>query len=445
MIIPKAINGKPFYFDDSLNSRLRILDEDIKKRWAVNRLTVEIQRQLYEQTKLDEIYHSNRIEGNRLTYGETRNIIQAEGEIPIRPSLDQLETSNLLSALDFAQVIAFDKSKFVTQNFLRQFHAILMEDVREDAGQYRNTQNIIKGSSHSTPDEFLVPPFMTELSDYLVYVTTDSARLSDSPIFCAAAAHALLAQIHPFSDGNGRTARALMNLILRRNGYPPSIIPEDNRARYIDALEDTWLDGDLTLLIELIYENIHERLDTADLQVSLQSALETHEVKDAQADYNNWRRRMEHLKVLFELNVDNLNGYGRPIRGKVASRYGELTIEKYVSLRKGVRVEKTWFFGIELKDSSRRSRYMFFFATPFGKVKERTPVILVAAKNTEDGYKNLYSLNRAGVPVPDIFQMGFDLNTRKFFSSGKSGIRERNPQNLVLQFLTQVVERDFGA
>jgi len=260
MIIPKAINRKPFYFDDSLNSRLQILDEDINKRWALNRLTVEVQRHLYEQTKLDEIYHSNRIEGNRLTYGEMQNIIEADGNIPARPSLDQLETSNLLAALDYAQVIAFDKSRLVTQNFLRQFHAILMEGIRVDAGRYRNTPNTIMDSSHSTPDEFLVPQFMTELSDYLVYVTTNSVRLSDSPIFCAAAAHALLAQIHPFSDGNGRTARALMNLILRRNGYPPSIIPEDNRARYIDALEDTWLDGDLTLLIELIYENTHERL-----------------------------------------------------------------------------------------------------------------------------------------------------------------------------------------
>ncbi len=256
MIIPKAITRKRFYFDDSLNSRLRILDEDIKKRWASNRLSVEIQRHHYQQTKLDEIYHSNRIEGNRLTYGEVQNIIEADGNIPSRPSLDQLETRNLLAALDFAQVHAFNKSRLVTQNFLRQFHAILMEGVGEEAGRYRNTPNFIMSSSHSTPDEFHVPQFMTEMSDYLVYVTTDCARLSDSPIFYAAAAHALLAQIHPFSDGNGRTARALMNLILRRNGYPPSIIPEDNRARYIDALEDTWLDGDITLLIELIYETL---------------------------------------------------------------------------------------------------------------------------------------------------------------------------------------------
>lgn len=445
MNMPRSVNGSTYNFDDSLSPRLGKLDEDIRIRWEDHRLNVAIQRQLYEETKLDEIYHSNRIEGNRLTYGETRQIIKDNGIIPGKPSIDQQETRNLSAALDFAQEVAFDRSQPLTQNFLRQFHAILMEGISEDAGRYRNTQNIIKGSSHSTPDAFLVRQFMTELSDYLLSVTTNSAPFSESPIFVAALAHAQFVQIHPFSDGNGRTARALMNLILRRNGYPPSIIPEDDRPRYIDALEDTWEYGDITLLVELILENIHERLDTADLQLSLQTALEMHEVIDTQADYNKWRRKMEHLKVLFELNVDNLNGYGRPIRGKVASRYGELTIEKYVSLRKGLRVKETWYFGIELKDSSRRSRYMFFFASPFGRVKERTPVVLVAAKNTQDGYKNLYSLDRDGVIVPDIYQIGFDLKTRKFFSSGKSGIRERNPQSLVLQFLTQVIERDFGA
>lgn len=444
MIIPKAINGKPFHYDEWLHARLSTMHEDIKKRWIEGRLSVQIQRQLYEQTKLDEIYHSNRIEGNRLTYGETRNIIQADGNIPNRPSIDQVETRNLLAALDYAQAVAFDRSQVVTQNFIRQFHAILMEGVNDDAGRYRDTPNIIKGSRHSTPDAFLVQQMMTDLSDYLSAVTRNGAELPDSPVFAAAAAHALFVQIHPFTDGNGRTARALMNLVLRRNGYPPSIIPEDVRGRYIDALEYTWLDGDLSLLVELLHENIHEGLDTVDLQKSLQTALQMVDVRDSQADYYDWHKKMEYLKVLFEHHVDNLNQSKTSIRGRVA-RYDDLTIEKYVSLRKGIRVTRTWYFGIELNHLSRRSRYMFFFATPLGRAKDMTPIVVVAAKNTEDGYKNLYSLNRDGINVPDIFQIGYDLNTRKYFSIGNFGIRDRNPQNLVLQFLSQVVERDFGA
>ena len=95
MVTPKAINGKPFYFDAWLTARLRTMNEDIQNRWKEGSLTTQIQKQLYEQTKLDELYHSNRIEGNRLNYGETRNIIKRGGTIPDKPTIDQVETSNL--------------------------------------------------------------------------------------------------------------------------------------------------------------------------------------------------------------------------------------------------------------------------------------------------------------------------------------------------------------
>ena len=257
-IKPRTVYGCPFYFDKSLKARLRDLDERIRTRWEEGLLSVDIQRTLYEQTKVDEVYHSNRIEGNRLTYGETRRVIENRDTIPGKPTLDQIETKSLAAALDFAQEFAFDYTKPVTQSFLRQFHAVLMADIETDAGRYRVTENFIKGSCHSTPDAFLVPQFMTELSDYLAIVTSGDTALNESPIVCAAAAHAKFAQIHPFTDGNGRSARALMNLILRRNGYPPSIIPEDARPRYIYALEIAWNDGDLTSFVELIHGHISE-------------------------------------------------------------------------------------------------------------------------------------------------------------------------------------------
>ncbi len=256
MFPPKTVNGSPFHVDESLKPHLRDLDEEVTAQREDNRLSAVIQRALYEQTRLDEVYHSNRIEGNRLTYSETRRVIQAGDAISGKPPLDQLETANLAAALDFAQEVAFDKTKPVTQNVLREFHAVLMAGIEEDAGRYRKTEVVIQKSSHSTPAAFLVPQFMTELSDFLAAVASPEAELAESPIFCAAAAHALFAQIHPFSDGNGRTARALMNLILRRNGCPPSIIRESQRDHYIDALECAWPAGDLTPLVKLVCKSI---------------------------------------------------------------------------------------------------------------------------------------------------------------------------------------------
>lgn len=88
MTRPKTIYGQPFYFDDWLIARLHALDEDIRDRWEQGQFSTQIQRQLYEQTKLDEVYHSNRIEGNRLTYGETKQVIQKGDTISGKPTID---------------------------------------------------------------------------------------------------------------------------------------------------------------------------------------------------------------------------------------------------------------------------------------------------------------------------------------------------------------------
>ncbi len=442
---PKTINGQPFHFDDWLNTRLRKLDAEIKDRWGDGRFSTQIQRQLYEQTKLHEIYHSNRIEGNRLTYGETKEVIQNSDAISGNPTIDQREAINLSSALDYAQEVVLDKSIIVTQNFLREFHALLLADIQNDAGSYRKDSNTITGSSYATPDAFLVQQMMTDLSDYVRAVTSSNASNSDYPIFCAAAAHTWLAQIHPFTDGNGRAARALMNLILRRNGYPPCIIFEDDRPRYIDSLEHSWENGDLSLLIELMHENISEQMDNADSLNSLRSKLEIAEPRNLQPEYNSWRKKMDYLKALFENLIDDLSNPNMSLRGRIRT-FGEPKIENYVLLQRGEKVAKSWFFGIEFSGAAKRSRYLFFFSSPLGAMRGRTPVVLVAAKYSDlaDQYISLYKLNRDGAAVPDIFQIGYDLKKRKFLTIGRAGIRERNPQNLVLQFFNQVVERDFG-
>ena len=101
---------------------------------------------------------------------------------------------------------------------------------------------------------------MDDLGAYLALVTKSDSSDAEIPILSAAAAHAWLAQIHPFIDGNGRTARILMNLILMRRGYPVCIIMRDDRLRYYDALEESQA-GDLTPLVELVYENVEESLE----------------------------------------------------------------------------------------------------------------------------------------------------------------------------------------
>ena len=222
MLTPKTITGKTFFFDRSINSLLQTLDEQVRDMWAKGELSPPLLLDMYQQVKIDELYHSNKIEGNSLTYGETVEVIESNKDILGKPSRDQQEVRNLSAVLDYAHSLGADSSIAVTQNELRRIHLLLQKGIQDDAGTYRTSQLKITGSRYSPPEAFQVPAHMTALSDYVKQVSSPDAQHSDLPIFSAAAAHVWLAQIHPFTDGNGRTARALMNIILMRRGIRPA-------------------------------------------------------------------------------------------------------------------------------------------------------------------------------------------------------------------------------
>ncbi len=439
------IAGTHYKYDESLQKRLSDLDEQIRAMWQDGQLDAQKLTQIYLQSKTEELYHSNRIEGNTLTLGETKMVVEEGGEISSKPKRHQLEARNLSTALEFVQVKAMSSEYPVTQTELRQIHELVLQNVQDDAGEYRTTQNYVEGSKHSTPDAFVVPQQMMELSDYLKSRTEKESTRAESPLVTAVVAHTWLVRIHPFTDGNGRTARALLSLILMRNGYLPCIITEDDRDRYIDAVEFSHVNLDLTPLIELVCENVEESTNNLNWLANAVARLESVEVQHSHEEFKIWHNAMDLLKIQFMHTVDNFNaakGYGTA-DWKFAN-YGPLDIKKYVTLRDGGRVKKTWYFGVELNSRRVRSRYVFFFASSLGGMSGRSPVVLVIAKNTADGYQSLYNLSSRGESVPDIFQIGFTMDSRKFLTNGKAGVRERNLANVVKLFFNQVVERDFG-
>ncbi len=442
MIKPKTITGIAFQFDDSLNQRLRDFDADIRFMWDRGELNPEKLKRIYQQSKIDELYHSNRIEGNSLSYGETQAVIEEGAEIPAKPRKDQLEAKNLSGALDYAQEIAINSERAVIQGDVRGIHKTLLDGIQSDAGSYRDSENKIKGSRHSTPEAFLVEQHMTELSDYLKEITDLDTPQPDLPIFAAAAAHAWLVQIHPFSDGNGRTARALMNLILMRRGYPPCIITEDDRSRYINALEDTW-EGDLTPFIELVQENVNEQRKSQKWLTALTARLEQPASKQAQEQYDTWHDAMQYLKRHFQYVADNINAEKTLGNLQLKFRdYGALGLEKYMSLSDGGRAKKTWFFGIEFISGEQRARYVFYVGAADERLKRRSSVALIIAKNSAAGYERLQKIEEPN--TVDLFQIGFDIRNNRFVALTKSAVRERIPETLTRQFFEQVIERDFG-
>ena len=428
----------PFHFDRSLNNLLLDFDETIRETWAGEEMTPQDLLDIYQQTKIDELYHSNRIEGNTLTFGETVEVVQANKEIAGKPFRDQQEARNLSAVLDFAHSIGVDSSVNVTQNELRRIHALLLDGIQADAGTYRKTPIEITGSRFAPPEAFQVPQFMTALSDYVMRVADPIEHCEETPIFSAAAAHAWLAQIHPCTDGNGRAARTLMNLILMRRGYPPCIITVDDRPRYIDALEVSWEDGNLTSLMELILENVNEQRKNRDWLREVQARLEQAVSQEVESEYLIWRNAMSYLKSQFRHTVDNINATAMQDRVRLRfADYGELDAAKYDALRRGHSVTKTGYFGIEVGGPAQRQLFVFFHGVAAETLRERAPAALMIMSGMQPDDMQMDKATSA--PMPNIFQVGFDQAARTFLISDTKGLYESNPQKLVKRFFDEIL------
>ncbi len=121
----------------------------------------------------------------------------------------------------------------ITPFHVRQTHKLVQSRIDdENAGRYRETQVRIAGTAFTPPESWQVPNLMTEWGAWLV-----AEENVTHPVTLAALAHHRLVAIHPFIDGNGRTARLVMNLILMRAGYPPTVIQRINREQYYRVLD----------------------------------------------------------------------------------------------------------------------------------------------------------------------------------------------------------------
>jgi Fic family protein len=175
------------------------------------------------------VYESNSIEGNSLTLRETELVLSKGVTVSGKPLKDHLEAINLALAWDRVKALAQPGSS-LTERDLLDLHQIVLTRVEDShAGSYRAGAVRISGSNHIPPNPIKVPDLMTELF-------TSLSAIAD-PVERAARLHHGIASIHPFTDGNGRTARLAMNFILLAAGYPPISIPTELRQNYYNTLE----------------------------------------------------------------------------------------------------------------------------------------------------------------------------------------------------------------
>jgi len=181
-----------------------------------------------DQLILKLTYHSNSIEGSTLTEPDTATILFDNAALPNKSLTEQLEAKNHQTALNYL----FDhiaKRENIDENLVLKLHSILMNGIRPDAGVYRNHAVRITGVNLPTANYASVPRLMAE-------VTAKVAENSKDVIASSASVHSRFEQIHPFSDGNGRVGRLLMNAMLLGANFAPAIIRQEQKRLYYTYL-----------------------------------------------------------------------------------------------------------------------------------------------------------------------------------------------------------------
>lgn len=209
-------------------------------------------RELEKSLKVMEVYHSNAIEGNTLTLGETRLIIEDGITIGGKPLREIHEAENLAKALE--QILSGERE--LSEATLRHLHILIMKNIdEENAWKYRKIQVYISWDELKPPPARQVP----ELLDALFH-SFEKEKPTLHPVLQSASFHYQFVKIHPFIDGNGRTARLLSNLILMSHGYPMTIIPIVRRAEYISSLHSlTWSKEKFTqFYADIVHENLKD-------------------------------------------------------------------------------------------------------------------------------------------------------------------------------------------
>ena len=231
------------------------LNDKLTQLNALRPLPASAIHKIKESLSIEWTYNSNSIEGNTLTLRETQIIIQEGLTVGGKTLREHFEAVNHEKAIHYLYSLVADDYLLRGIDIL-SLHELIMKNIDDDfAGRIRNGAVRITGANFNPP----APAKVSELLDELIdFVNNNPLNLND--VEMAAVFHHRLVWIHPFFDGNGRTARLAMNLLLMRNGYPPAIILKNDRKKYYDALNKA-NNGDYNKLVLMVIQALERSLN----------------------------------------------------------------------------------------------------------------------------------------------------------------------------------------
>jgi len=338
------LDGTPYLLDadaergiieqiKSLESRVEILRNS-------GELTQETLVNYYGARKFEQVAESNAIEGSTLSVGETELAvlkgITTTGHDPAYVK----DAISLEKALVRLAEIAKDKELATDHVQLHELHELIMGD-RPGGGVFRNEPVRIRGADHRPPKTW--KEVMDAMDDWQKWSIENRSLPA---IIRGVVLHAWLAHIHPFVDGNGRSARAITNLELVRAGYPPIILRKKERDRYIDALAESDAGGDIRSFFELVIERAEGALTGLELSAKSKQdynpAIEKIKIRQAK-NLQIWETSVALLVKTIEHYLTELI---EPVGGSSYIREFEspLDVEDYTGLIQRKSVSRSWCF-----------------------------------------------------------------------------------------------------
>lgn len=240
-----------------IQEKLKQIDT-LKEEWLSKKPLEGTQlRKLQEYFMLAYTFESNRIEGNTLTLQETHLVVNEGITIGGKSMREHLEAINHAEAVAYLEQLVGDQMDYGPRVLMELHYLILKGIDRDNAGRYRSVPVRISGSAHEPPQPYLLDKLMEEY-----FIHYDAQKKILHPVILAAEMHERLVSIHPFIDGNGRSSRLVMNLILLKHGLTIANLKGDldSRLAYYKALEAVQVDNNPEVFYHLVADTVIDSL-----------------------------------------------------------------------------------------------------------------------------------------------------------------------------------------
>ena len=340
------LDGSPYSFEDTggwVWAKAAEIQERVDMLREQGKLSEQTLHAFFGDTRFRQIAESNAIEGSPLSAGETELAVLKGVTITGHDPAYSKDAVNLSKALERMVELARDKSP-TTLDQVKQLHNLILGGA-PDAGLFRSQPVRIAGSDHRPPESW--KGVMSAMEDWEGW---SSSNEDSQALLRAIVLHTWLTHVHPFTDGNGRTSRAVMNLELIRASLPSVIIRRKDRLRYYEALAESDLGGDLGPISELILARTEDALRELERTAAAHDSYDAARAKLRRAQERQAAIWNDAVRLLFSLVEDALKSMFDG-SGEVSTRWydDELTPEDYAALASEDPAGNSWLYRIDVK------------------------------------------------------------------------------------------------